>query len=305
MSQVPMDSGYGKTWTIENGAVVPIVSNQPDIQNGNDLTNLVASLIGTADNGINYQDIINSQTKVLQPNYPAGSFDVTPFSKFYDQAYQQLAPYYKQLLDEAGGDLKVALENLEEDYRIGKRTTIEDFTASMDKLGLAFPQEQTTLQGNLNKRGFALTENPSGQTTYAGGGQAQTELGMLNDDQRLRREAVDRTRQRGLETAALTKIRGEQVSQQQYRNKTEELKSEQENKATQLGSQFQAADLAQKQAGIDAAERQAKYGTTAGGQNIDPNNANSIKAAYRGYAGWNNPDAIIADYAATLGRGKE
>lgn len=291
-----------------NGGWIQISSGNrgsSNVQNGNDLTSLVASLIGTANKGLNYQDIINSQTKILQPNYPAGSFNTTPFKQFYDKAYQQLAPYYKQLLDEAGGDLKVALGNLEQDYVIGKRTKIEDFMADMDKLGIVFPKEQTNLQGTLNQRGIALTENPQGQTTYAGGGQAQKELGALNIDQMLRKEAVERTKQRGLESVAINKLRGEQTAQQQYRDKTEELRSEQESRATQLGGQFQAADLASKQAGIDAAERQAKYGTTTQRKNVNPRDVGSIKSAYKGYAGWNDPNAIMADYAATLGVGKE
>jgi len=37
---------------------------------------------------------------------------------------------------------------------------------------------------------------------------------------------------------------------------------------------------------------------------VNPNDANSIKAAYQGYAGWNDPNAIIADFKATGGQGK-
>lgn len=307
MAQVPQNSGYGSTWTIDtNGNVVPIVSDTTGasdfggldyiggIQNGNDITSLVNSIVEKF-----------QPSTMTQPNYPAGSFDVTPFKQFYDKAYEQLAPYYKQLLDEAGGDLKTALTNLETDYQTGKRTTVEDFQANMDKLGIAIPQEQTSLQGALNKRGIAVTETPGGGTTYAGGGRALTEQTMLNEDQALRKEAIDRTKQRGLEAAAFKKLTGQQTAQQGYRNITESQQAEHEQRATQLGSQFQAADQAQKSTDIAKAEQQARYGTSSGGRNVNPSDASSIKSVYKGYAGWNDPNAIIADYAATLGVGKE
>lgn len=37
---------------------------------------------------------------------------------------------------------------------------------------------------------------------------------------------------------------------------------------------------------------------------FDPNNADSIKQTYGGYAGWNDPNAILADFKSTGGAGK-
>lgn len=37
---------------------------------------------------------------------------------------------------------------------------------------------------------------------------------------------------------------------------------------------------------------------------VNPNDANSIKNAFPGYAGWNDPNAIIGDFKATGGQGK-
>lgn len=37
---------------------------------------------------------------------------------------------------------------------------------------------------------------------------------------------------------------------------------------------------------------------------VNPNDANSIKSAYQGYVGWNDPAAIVADFKATGGQGK-
>lgn len=46
-------------------------------------------------------------------------------------------------------------------------------------------------------------------------------------------------------------------------------------------------------------------GSGGGAASVNPNDANSIKAAYPGYAGWNDSAAIIADFRATGGAGKE
>lgn len=288
MAQPPRQSVVGGIWTDPDSGTVYQQDNLgrwTPISSGN--------IQNTG--GLGIQDLLNqiigSPNSVIQPNYPAGSFDVTPFSQFYDQAFKQLAPYYKQLLDEAGGDVKVALGNLEQDYQIGKRTKLEDFQASMDKLGITFPQEQTALQGSLNQRGIALTETPSGKLQYAGGGQAATEVGRLNEDQRLRQEALDRTKQRGLESAAITKVRGEQGVQQQYRNITEGLRSEQEQRATQLGGQYQSADISQKQAGIAKAQVEAQTG-------VSSNNKSGNWMDY--YKGW-NPEAAQADFNTVYG----
>lgn len=251
---------------------------------------------GSSGGGANVQDGSSGggQPNILQPNYPAGSFDVTPFKQFYDQAYTELSPYYKQLLDEANGDLGVALQNLERDYQTGKRISVEDMTSAMSNLGATFPKEQTALQGGLNQRGIALTENPAGQTQYAGGGQAATEVGMLNTDQKLRAEAVKRTQNRSLESAAINKLTGSESSQQSFRQTTEAQQAQHESQAVSRGSQYQLADEASKQAGINKAEADAKTGGS-GGSNV---NKSGNWMDY--YKGWNE-NAANADFNAVYG----
>ena len=268
-----------KTSAVNNTPYSPWVNTPAtNVQNsgGNDLTNLVNSIIG-------------GQGSIIQPNYPAGSFDVTPFKQFYDQAYQELAPYYKQLLDEAGGDLNMALTNLETGYKTGVRIKVEDFQNSMDTLGAILPKEQTALQGGLNQRGMALTENPAGQTVYAGGGLAAGEVGKLGLDQKLRTEAVQRTRQRGLETEAVTKLVGGEKQQQNYRDTTQAQQVAHENQATLRGNQYQLAEQNEKAAGIANAQANANMGNSGGSGNF---------MDY--YKQW-NPDAAKADFAAVYG----
>lgn len=312
MATPPMQSIPGGRWTDPDtgtiyaqnaiGAWYPISSN---VQRSAPVAQAAPSVQGT---GSSIQDLLSpllgSTSSVIQPNYPAGSFIPTPFKQFYDKAYEELAPYYKQLLSESGGDLDIALTNLERDYKSGKRITGEDFEKNMETLGVTLPQEQTQLQGNLNKRGVALTENPQGQTQYAGGGLAKSSVDTLNQDQKLRAEAIKRTQQRGIETVVNKKLIGSEQAQQSYRDITEKQQAEHESKASSLGQQYQSADLASKQAGIDAAERSAQYGT-GGKKNVNPNDAGSIKSAYPGYASWNDLQSVINDYAATGGAGKE
>lgn len=233
-------------------------------------------------------------TNTVQPNYPADSFEPTLMAPFYQKAFLALTPYYTRLLEEAGGDLQKAMQNLETDYVMGKRVRVEDFTAAMANLGITLPKEQTALAGGLNQRGIALTENPVGQTTYAGGGLAASDVGSLGMDQKLRTEAVQRTRQRGLESEAITKLVGGQSSQQGYRKRENELKSEQETKAQSSATTMYADELARKQSGIDKADVMANVANNGGGNSGGSGNFMDY------YKQW-NPDAAKADFAAVYG----
>lgn len=292
---VSTDPDTGISYKFDGTKWVQISSESPVIQGG----------------GSSVQDLISqitgSQNNVAKVNYPEGSFDYTPFQTFYDKAYQELAPYYKQLLNEAGGDLNVAIGNLERDYVTGTRTKVEDFMSSMDTLGVSFPKEDVALQGSLNKRGFALTENPQGQTQYAGGGLARSEVGTKDADQRLRTEAVQRTRQRGLESEAIKKLTGGQTAQQSYRTTTEAQQKEHETQSALLGSRYQSAEQLSKAAGIARAESGVDTGSSggsSGSSNVNPDDVWAIKAAHPGYKSWNDENAIRADYRATRGVGK-
>jgi hypothetical protein len=190
---------------------------------------------------------------------PATLTPSVPITNDYvKQSFQELIPYYTKLLQENGNDVSRAIGRLEEDYKTGVRyttedvarktnQTVEDLKASLSQLGIDFPKEQEALQGDLNKRGIAVTQNPGGSLTYAGGGQPATELSRLNSNQSLRKEAVNRNAQRtltdvgisgtrSLETYKQTLDRGIQDqtrSQQQYGEQTQQ---EIENKALSMGS---------------------------------------------------------------------
>lgn len=116
--------------------------------------------------------------------------------------------YYNNLLKQAQGDTNLAVSMLEKNYQTKTRQTTENLQANLQNLGLTFGQEQNTLENNLNNRGIALTQNGQGGTTYAGGGQAATELGNLNESQQLRQEAEKRSASQFIENAGLTRQKG-------------------------------------------------------------------------------------------------
>ena len=269
-----------------------------------DLASTIQSLIGS-NLGIGSTGGV---APVATPTVSTALTPTVPITNDYvKSAYQSLIPYYTKLLQENGNDVNLAISRLKEDYTTGVRYTTqdvatqttqtkEDLDAAMAKLGITFPQEQASLQDANNKRGIAVTQNADGSTGYAGGGQAGTELGRLNSDQSLRKEAVQRTAQRSLlgigttgqralDTAGQTLTRGTQDAvrgQQQYGETTQQNIEQQ---ALSMGGIAQgdktASDLAALNsgknisnlgggsplAGASVADRQAAW--TAGGNTGD------------------------------------
>ena len=178
------------------------------------------------------------------------------WQEFLNRASQDpdIVNYYNNLLSQAQGDTNLAISFLEKDYATGVRQTKDNLQATLENLGLTFTGEHNTLEDTLNKRGIALTQGPQGSTQYAGGGQAGTELGNLNESQKLRQEAEQRSASQGIEKMGLTRQKGitsaGQQLQQYGTNLNQQKQSDILNRAqTYFGTyqNQQAADLAQKQ----------------------------------------------------------
>ena len=56
--------------------------------------------------------------------YNASDFNIPDASTYYQAAFNAVAPYYQKLLDEANGDLQVAMTNLQNDYTQGDRKSV-------------------------------------------------------------------------------------------------------------------------------------------------------------------------------------
>lgn len=180
------------------------------------------------------------------------------YQQYYDQAYAKLQEYYKTLLEQEMGDVERVKRRLEEDYQKGNRITLEDWAFGMDTAqkeyesgvkqeNITTPQEQRALLDNQLQRGISL------------GGLAQQQAGELKSKQELRREAIDRalqksqkelsySKERGLEDAGLTKIRGGEDTEANWKKFQTEKLREREDKALGLAEQSYQRDLQAKQA---------------------------------------------------------
>lgn len=112
------------------------------------------------------------------PNGSGGGFQPlspTDIVDIQNKVYNQLKPYYMQLLTEANGDYDRAVKKLNDDYSNGVRVatsnyntgtqnTLGDLGNSLAALGINFNQEQDQGIDSLNKRGMAVYQNgPDGQ----------------------------------------------------------------------------------------------------------------------------------------------
>jgi hypothetical protein len=162
----------------------------PQTQNQNDILQALQALGGQYANNLPQVTIPGLNTQI-----PSSADMEAMYQQFLQRASNDpdIINYYSQILNQAQGDTQIAQNFLEQDYQNGTRNIQDNLTASLKQLGLTNTQEQNTLQDTLNKRGIALTQNDNGTTSYAGGGQAGTELGNLTQSQQLRQEAETRS----------------------------------------------------------------------------------------------------------------
>lgn len=116
--------------------------------------------------------------------------------------------YYSQLLQQAQGDTTIAEQQLEQDYQTGVRNTMQNLSGSLKQLGATFQQTQQAQQDSLNKRGIGVTQNADGSLSYAGGGEAGSEVQQSNQQQALQQEAQQRSAQQTVQGAAQTLQKG-------------------------------------------------------------------------------------------------
>ncbi len=277
---------------------------------------------------------ISYPTLNLNPDW----FQVPDMNSYVKAAFNDpsLVQYYTQVLQDAQGDVNRAIDRLKQDYQQGLRYTSqdvdrlttqekEDLSSSLKTLGLQFSGETQNLLDTLNRRGMAVTQAQAGPgagpLATGTGGRGGYEMGQLGQSQALRQEAVQRTADRNLQNIGIsaqrqvtslgqTQTRGiEDWTRALQEFQTQQLKSR-EQEAQQIGSQQQSMAMAQKQLDLQKAQLEqanALYGGTgsSSSSSVNPNDAGSIKSAFPGYAGWNDPNAIIQDYAKTQGAGKQ
>ncbi len=205
-----------------------------------------------------YQALLDQINKIQTAQPPASApspitVDTTPMKVPTMQEFEtqvannpDIMAYYNKLIANAKGDLAEATRQLEYDYSTGVRIAGEDYTktttnatqdlaAALKSLGITFTGETNTLTDTLNKRGIATTQGAPGvdnkQPLNVGTeGQSGTEFSQLKSDQALRQEAVQRTADRTVAAAGLTKSRAvdtatEQAKSGQYGAQSTEAKA--------------------------------------------------------------------------------
>lgn len=227
----------------------------------------------------------------LPVNINPSQFAAPDFTSLFNTAYNQLAPYYSQLLAEAGGDVNRAIGYLQRDYDTGVRYTntasqqviqsIQDTLANnLAQQGITDTQDFNNAIDTLNKRGIALTQDPAtgklmspqmGDTNPQNMGQAGTEAGQLANQQSLRREALNRSAQQQIASNKLTTQyqldTAQSANQQNIENQTRNLQKTQEQlgqqrqqEALNMAGQQQSLGLQQQQVQTNANILNAQYG---------------------------------------------
>lgn len=171
-------------------------------------------------------------------------FTVPNYQEYYDKANQDLEAYYQRLLTEELGDVERVKRRLEEDYAKGTRITTEDYVREMafgkETYGADIAGDQDTakqesqgLETNLLQRGISQ------------GGLSGEKTRELKSRQDLRREAIDRAlrkseedlrygKERSLEEASTTKLRGGEDVMSGWNKFQTEKAQEREEKALGL-----------------------------------------------------------------------
>lgn len=156
-----------------------------------------------------------SQDKVPDPNVYKINWqkvDLSPehIKSLEDSAYNELAPYYQKLLDDANGDVEIAKKRMQEDYDRGNRIKTEDVAtaikyatedtgvghqANAEKLKYAqdtlkyldttkFPVARQALLGTYNARGLfnsGLKDVGMDQLGQSQALEREGQVGSIND----------------------------------------------------------------------------------------------------------------------------
>jgi hypothetical protein len=121
------------------------------------------------------------------------------FESEVDKAFNELGGYYTQLLDEAQGDLNLALSRLQEDYDTGKRFSMQNFEQAGKAIDLA--QEAFSTDADKAFRQLKTSQLARGinrQSAFdpnGGKGIADVEAGRLKEDVASGQENLDLRKQ--------------------------------------------------------------------------------------------------------------
>lgn len=187
--------------------------------------------------------------------------------------------YYNQLLNTAQGDTNVAIGFLESDYQTGVRNAVQNLQGNLQNLAQSNQVNQVSQQDALNKRGIALTQNANGGEGYAGGGEAQTEVGNTQTQYALQQEAQQRSASQSVNQAASTLQKGtsqaNQALTQQVQQYQGQYNTDVATRANTYQTLYDEQQAAAEKAAADKAAAQASQGSAQGSGNYFNRAANS------------------------------
>ncbi len=195
------------------------------VQDPNDILSAITTLAQTVGN----TPVAAATIPTLNFTAPgAGAID-DKFMEFLNRAKNDpdIIAYYKQILDYAQGDTNLAKQQIENDYKVGVRQTTDTLGSTLEQLGLTFGKEEQSLENTLNQRGIAMTDMGGGKTAYAAGGQPASELSQLNESQKLRQEAEQRSASQKIEGLGISREKGLTGAGQSLRNTALDLQERQ------------------------------------------------------------------------------
>lgn len=252
-----------------------------------------------------FQQAVNTALNTLQPTgqfdpmnqvikFDPSMFQAPALNDLITKAYNALAPYYTQLIQQANGDYNVVIQQLKQQTDLTTRQAAEDYAqtikqsnenldAALKTLGLQFPQETQQLLDSLNKRGIAVTQDatqPGGLAT-AKAGESGYEMGNLTSDQALRKEAVQRSAQQQqdnaalsqkqtTEKAAMSQSQGTTSAQQSLRNTLQGYATQRQSTALSEAQAQSQADISAQQLKLQQQQMQNAGGGGAGQRPANP-----------------------------------
>ena len=225
------------------------------------------------------QTLVNqSATAVPVPTIPTLQYtapSVGDLSSQYQQFLNRAASdpdivnYYNQLLQTAEGNTQLAINYLNADYQTGVRNTMSNLNANLQQLTATNATTNQGQQDSLNKRGIATTQNADGSLSYAGGGEAGSEVGQTQSQQALQQEAQYRSANQTLQTAAQQNKESISTQNQNLTTQAQTLQGDMNtdvgNRANMYNSLYMGQQAAAQQTALNTEQANIQGGTSSTG----------------------------------------
>jgi len=200
--------------------------------------------------------------------FPSFSFD---FGAEQANAYNQLKPFYEQLLNFAGGDLDLAKRIINYTYQQGMRESTGQYQEEQKGFGLTFPRETSQQQTEQNRRGILSS------------GFAQTERQRLQASQDLRKEASERALSERESRLGAEKGFGTEEKLRGYQKEAFDYEGERRKEASGMASDKFTIKQAEYQGNLAKAQREEE-------RRIAEENRKAMEAMY------SKPQEVIYRY---------